>query len=308
MPCPACGMEIPQGSMNAHLRVCEANTGGGGGTAADIASGGPTSSVKPNNRPKGPMEIAPVGPDGLVPCAVCGRTFNPERIAKHQFSCTAKPIGAGARHAPTPARSAPIPTQATTPARPASAARPGSGSRPASANRPGSGSRPASAARTQASRSPPTRSPAGGSGSAAAQALRASAATADRLRELDELQQAGLLSEAEYTAKRAQILSEAKADLKAASAAAPPPKRPPDQWPEPRPFGGASPPVTPPEAHQLNQPKPPSAGPKKVCRPAARSVCACPLSVRRRARVARCPCRRPSVGPAATPTCRACCR
>jgi len=131
MPCPACGMEMAQAHINAHMahecRAVRSRCGAASNCKAGRGCGAPGGSTLAPRSGAGatsrPLAFQLPGTDGRVPCAVCGRKFAPDRIAKHQYVCAglkrgpARRPGCGSQ--PTlGARPLPPPTQSRTPKAP----------------------------------------------------------------------------------------------------------------------------------------------------------------------------------------------
>lgn len=92
--CPACGAEMPQTELNAHMACCRmaaqrfGGGGGYGGTRSDSRMQRPAAtSSRQKQRAPPTLAIQPPEADGRVPCARCGRKFAPDRIAQHQYIC-----------------------------------------------------------------------------------------------------------------------------------------------------------------------------------------------------------------------------
>ncbi|CEM35957.1 unnamed protein product [Vitrella brassicaformis CCMP3155] len=88
LPCPHCDLPVPKSELNAHIAKCP--------KAPKMPK--PKGGAKGAGRGAEPqLEEIGLAPnaDGLIPCQVCGRTFLPDRIAKHQGIC--RKVGAKKR-------------------------------------------------------------------------------------------------------------------------------------------------------------------------------------------------------------------
>lgn len=110
LPCPACGMELRAHEMNGHMLKCSAANSRGRGHAGGVRSGGGQGGAgRSESRPA--LELLPSALDGRVPCAVCGRKFAPDRIAKHQYICSGLGMGPPAKPGARAIATAPAPSQ-----------------------------------------------------------------------------------------------------------------------------------------------------------------------------------------------------
>ena len=95
--CPACGTSMPQAEIPAHMEKCpvarqqqrrlQERDATARGRRTGPARGPDGAGAAPRKAAAPPPVLSAPGADGRVPCAVCGRRFAPDRIAKHQFIC-----------------------------------------------------------------------------------------------------------------------------------------------------------------------------------------------------------------------------
>lgn len=97
VPCGYCDAEYTRAELNHHMLNCRMRPHDApapathhvhkGRRVGSRSSAAPSFAGQQGAAPGGPMVAQMAGPDGRMPCAICGRKFNVDRLSKHQGIC-----------------------------------------------------------------------------------------------------------------------------------------------------------------------------------------------------------------------------